>query len=729
MDSHLKKPRRCTDIFFLLFFILFWCAMFAVGGYGVANGNPAALVLGTDYEGELCNEGANGGLKQRYFVNVAEIAYAVNGLALSIAPTAVGGIDYNLRDAKSICLKSCPSMTNNATAISWVCNYPDSKEGHPNSPTYTRADWVSDNYDYYNSLTVAQKATSLQFQGPCYPVLFETISTFNTCQYYGEGANSSWAYFKSTLGGRDVFAGAALSTVTSMVSNAIENFLGGNSPLMQIERYVNDLSVGWKVLVLAGVVAPIVLSIFYLVILRYFTGFFAYMILFSVNVFSLVVTLYFFLKAGIIGSDEIVSFTSKISDDAAASITNYADPSTEHKKSLTAIAYFMVAVTVILFIFSCMMLRRIRVAVGVIKVTVGAFGKIPTLIFFPLLPTFLLTLLGVYWLSTMIFLFSSGSLELQTCTMDAGAPPMLFCANTTDTATCHCGYSTTWDRNLQGMLAFYLFGFLWSSQWVIALCYLIVACVFVQYYFLGGNYNAVKNSPVFVATKKMWFYHGGTAACGAFFVAILQFFRLILAFIMRRLKKLSKESKIIKYVGYYVQYCLWCLQKVIEWINRRAYIMTAIEGTSFCTSAWNALSLMVKNVVAVAAVGIIGDIMLVLGKLAIALGSGTIAFLIMDRETFVYGDEKVSSPLFIVIVVALFGFCIASVFMAIVELGIDTILLCYCKDCDEHDGVPLNAPPALVDALSIAKKVKQAKLEEAKQRAQRAVEAAEAAAK
>jgi choline transporter-like protein 2/4/5 len=106
--------------------------------------------------------------------------------------------------------------------------------------------------------------------------------------------------------------------------------------------------------------------------------------------------------------------------------------------------------------------------------------------------------------------------------------------------------------------------------------------------------------------------------------------------------------------------------------------------------------------------------------LVVCLGSGVIAFGMLDSDTFSYGDEKVSSPLFIVIVVCLFAYLIASVFMSIVELGIDTILLCYCKDTDDNGGTPLNAPPALVKALGMAKKVKAIQAQEAKDRAARA---------
>ena len=195
-----------------------------------------------------------------------------------------------------------------------------------------------------------------------------------------------------------------------------------------------------------------------------------------------------------------------------------------------------------------------------------------------------MVLLFVYWLITFVYLFAAGEVKQQDCTLAAGEPPYMYCAtpSTTPTADCHCGYATVWDRNLQGALAYYVFGFLWGSQWIVAMCYLIVACVFVQYYFKGGNYNGLKNKPIITATKKMMWYHTGTAAVGSFFVAILQFIRLIVRFIVAPHEEVVKDSKIIKYVGYYVEYCLWYLQKTIEWLNRNAYIMTAIEGTSFC---------------------------------------------------------------------------------------------------------------------------------------------------
>jgi|TARA_B110000114_G_scaffold180035_1_gene215250 choline transporter-like protein 2/4/5 len=77
--------------------------------------------------------------------------------------------------------------------------------------------------------------------------------------------------------------------------------------------------------------------------------------------------------------------------------------------------------------------------------------------------------------------------------------------------------------------------------------------------------------------------------------------------------------------------------------------MIAIEGKSFCWSAWEALSLIFNNILTVGAVNIIGDMLLFLGKFSVAAVAGLLAFLMLDSDTYTTGDSKVSSPLLVVI--------------------------------------------------------------------------------
>jgi solute carrier family 44 (choline transporter-like protein), member 2/4/5 len=167
----MNKNRKCTDILFLIAYFAFMIGMVVVGILGFANGDPAALLFGTDYEGEMCSED----YPARYFPNPYE---------LYTASTATH--TYGFKDVKSMCLKDCPSpVGTDAEPLNWVCNYPDSKDGR-GMADMTRAQWAAANYDYYDSLSDQLKTDSLNNLGPCYPVLLHTVNTYETCTFYGE---------------------------------------------------------------------------------------------------------------------------------------------------------------------------------------------------------------------------------------------------------------------------------------------------------------------------------------------------------------------------------------------------------------------------------------------------------------------------------------------------------------------------------------------------------------
>ena len=45
-------------------------------------------------------------------------------------------------------------------------------------------------------------------------------------------------------------------------------------------------------------------------------------------------------------------------------------------------------------------------------------------------------------------------------------------------------------------------------------------------------------------------------------VAILQFIRIIVAYMVNKMKAMEKDNVVLKYAACCVQYCLWYLQKV-----------------------------------------------------------------------------------------------------------------------------------------------------------------------
>lgn len=114
------------------------------------------------------------------------------------------------------------------------------------------------------------------------------------------------------------------------------------------------------------------------------------------------------------------------------------------------------------------------------------------------------------------------------------------------------------------------------------------------------------------------------------------------------------------------------MEKVMKFINRNAYILVAVKGYTFCGGALRAIKLIVLNVGRLAAVNIIGDALIFLGKLTIVLASGSLAFLMTDMPAFSNVDSAnyVSSPIVPVILTMLAAYMVASVFFAVRAQGI-----------------------------------------------------------
>lgn len=112
-------------------------------------------------------------------------------------------------------------------------------------------------------------------------------------------------------------------------------------------------------------------------------------------------------------------------------------------------------------------------------------------------------------------------------------------------------------------------------------------------------------------------YHLGTAAFGSLIIAVIKTVRAVLAYIQKQAKK--SKNKIVEYLLCVLQCCMWCLENCAKFVNKNAYIQTSIYGTSFCKSSRRAFFLILRNILRVAAVNVVADLILILGKVRIYL--------------------------------------------------------------------------------------------------------------
>lgn len=115
----------------------------------------------------------------------------------------------------------------------------------------------------------------------------------------------------------------------------------------------------------------------------------------------------------------------------------------------------------------------------------------------------------------------------------------------------------------------------------------------------------------------------------------------------------------------------------MKFINKNAYIVCSMKGTGFCSSAWNAFTLILENIARVGTCGLISNFVLFIGKLLVVLLTVFASFeWVEDYKT----KGKISSIFAPLIVIGFMSYSIAYLALGVFDMCIDTILLCACED-------------------------------------------------
>ncbi|KAJ4836176.1 Choline transporter protein 1 [Turnera subulata] len=669
----IRHNRKCRDVAFLVLFIAFWVAMIVNSSFGFNRGNPLRLTYGLDYKGNVCGDRhAHPGLRQlelQYWLNPNQVY--LSGLKDS---------QFQLSNARSICLLDCPIPSEDA--LNWVCDYPEG------DIRLSMDDWIDRNYDYFEFLTPEMRNTSLQLQGPCYPVILPTVNVYWRCQFIARASNISLRHWQQ-MGGVNI-------NDDMVIDKSIHRSINARSSV--IKRYMADIGKSWPVLIVCGGLLPLFLSVIWLLLIRHFVAAMPWITVTLFNMLIVSVTMFCYLKAGWIGNDAI------------SPIIGAHDPyyhvSGREINHLRGVAVLMTFIMVVAVLTSIAIVRRILMATSVLKASIGSklvaakvIGEVQALIIFPIVPYAMLGIFYMFWISAALHLFSSGEIVQNNCNSSCCAYDLM--AKRVNCDRC-CGYSIHYTPHLAVAIFFHLFGCYWATQFFIACSSTVIAGSVATYYWARGETSPeIPFLPVFSSMKRLMRYSLGSVALGSLIVSFVESIRFILESIRRKLKVASTtpDSWIGKAVYHTSRFCLRCTEWTIKSVNRNAYIMIAITGKSFCRASAIATELIINNILRIGRVNVIGDVILFLGKLCVSLSSAVFAFLMLDTHKYRNAHNKISSPLFPVLVCWALGYVVATLFFAVVEMSIDTIILSFCQDSEEHQGTAQYAPPLLIETL------------------------------
>ncbi|CAI0438968.1 unnamed protein product [Linum tenue] len=345
--------------------------------------------------------------------------------------------------------------------------------------------------------------------------------------------------------------------------------------------------------------------------------------------------------------------------------------------------------------------KSVNARSSVLKVAAKVIGEVQALIIFPVIPYAMLAIFYMFWFAAALYLFSSGQIIQNNCD-NSNCCAYDLVSKRVNCDRC-CGYGIRYTPHIAMAIVFHLFVCYWATQFVIASSATVIAGSVASYYWARGDSSPeIPFLPVFGSMRRLMRYSLGSVALGSLVVSFVESIRFLLESIRRKLKiaNTTPDSWIGKALHHTSGFCLSCIEWTLKSVNRNAYIMIAITGKSFCRASGIATELIINNILRIGKVNVIGDIILFLGKLCVSLSSAVFAFLMLDTHKYRSSHNKISSPLFPVVVCWGLGYVVATLFFAVVEMSIDTIILSFCQDSEEHQGTAQYAPPLLMETLN-----------------------------
>ena len=85
--------------------------------------------------------------------------------------------------------------------------------------------------------------------------------------------------------------------------------------------------------------------------------------------------------------------------------------------------------------------------------------------------------------------------------------------------------------------------------------------------------------------------------------------------------------------------CLWCFEKFIQYVNKSAYVLTAMKGKNYCGAASEAFDLIAGNAVRFSVVESMENFFVMVGKVSIAFVTSIIGVLAMKHLEILHADN------------------------------------------------------------------------------------------
>jgi solute carrier family 44 protein 1 (choline transporter-like protein)/choline transporter-like protein 2/4/5 len=380
----------------------------------------------------------------------------------------------------------------------------------------------------------------------------------------------------------------------------------------------------------------------------------------------------------------------------------YAVESGTMRKALEIIAFVIWGICALWVILVCCMCRQIMLAIAVNKVAASFTAENPPVLFvLPFTQIFIGILWCLAWAVSASFLLSQVPKDQVPTAFYATYAEAYGTDDTEGKCTAafvngdvykYPGDMTATDDPCTGNLgditgitprcwacfpprfvidwrfAISFFVYLWNTAFLIAVGQFIVASACCVWFFAPSGEKG-KQRPLRTGVWHCFRYHLGSLAFGAFLIALVQFIRYTLMYFEKQ--AMAAKNRLMACVLRIVQCCLYCLEKCIKFLNKNAYIQIALMGKGFCTSAKNAVMLILRNMGRFGWVTLLSGMVNFIGVCFIVVATAVAGFFILKA---MHPDV---TPVMPMIVYVFLAYMVAKLFMNVFHLACGTVLQCF----------------------------------------------------
>ncbi|XP_045575097.1 choline transporter-like protein 4 [Salmo salar] len=666
------RKRSCTDLICCILFLAVIAGYMVMGVLAWLFGDPRHVLFPRNSTGMFCGVGMNRDQPRMIYVDILKCATTTKVMAAALA-----GVQC---PTTQVCVPKCPS---HFWMLSAAAYDPDA-----NPKDFFHQQYCDHSLNLTTTTWTVQEILDAEL---CPSFLVPSKSALGRCLPSLHALNSAPSNF--TLPGM-----ASVNETVNSIRGAMGSLISGFNRKAIGVRIFEDFASSWY-WILLGLMLALLVSVVFLLLLRYL----AIVLVWILMVGLLVVGGYGIWHC----YSEYYHFsTSKLKFGDLSFNTNISVYLQVKETWLAFLIILCVWESILILVLSCLR-RRLSVAVSLMEESSRVVGYLMSTLLYPLFTFVLLVVCVAYWGMTSLYLVTSGAPLYRVVSLSD--PSVDQCSRINGSETCkpqtfnssaypYCPsvrciffrYDDTglFQQNLVYLQVFNVFAFLWCVNFVIALGQCTLAGTFASYYWAFSKPAEISPfalSQCFIRTLQ---YHVGSLAFGAVLLTCFQLVRLVLEYLNRKTR--GSQSACGRFLLNCLRCCFWCLEYFLKILNRNAYIMIAIYGESFCVSAKNAYSLLMRNIGRVVLLDRVTDMLIFFGKLLVVALVGVLAFFFFSGQIRLPGDTFQAEMLnyyWVPILTVMAGaYLIAQGFFSVYSMCIDTLFICFLEDLERNDG-------------------------------------------